>query len=223
MKTALIITGGDINLEFAADYVSKNQFDIIIVADGGLEAADKIGLIPNFVVGDFDTVNPLLLSKYENADSIEIIRFKPEKDYTDTHIAFKKALELQCYTIRILGATGSRLDHTIANIQLMQYALEIGIDAEIVGDKNRIRLLGLKRKEVILKKDADRYSYRYVSLIPVSDQVTNVSTKGMKYNLTNYTFYINKNVSLGVSNEILDEYASISIGEGNLLVIESND
>ena len=115
------------------------------------------------------------------------------------------------------------MDHTIANIQLMQYALEIGIDAEIVGDKNRIRLLGLKKRQVILQKDSDRYAYQYVSLIPVSDQVTNVTTKGMKYNLTNYTFHIDRNVSLGVSNEILDEYASVSIGEGNLLVIESND
>ncbi len=223
MKTALIITGGDINPEFATDYISKNQFDMIIAADGGLASAEEMNLIPDIILGDFDTVNPMLLSKYENRDDVEVIRFKPEKDYTDTHIAFKKALELQCYTIRVLGATGSRLDHTIANIQLMQYALEIGIDAEIVGDKNRIRLLGLKKRQVILQKDSDRYAYQYVSLIPVSDQVTNVTTKGMKYNLTNYTFHIDRNVSLGVSNEILDEYASVSIGEGNLLVIESND
>ena len=83
--------------------------------------------------------------------------------------------------------------------------------------------MGLKRREIVLKKEKGIYSYKYVSMIPVSEKVTNVNTTGMKYNVNDYTFYINKHVSIGISNEILEDYASIKIGDGNLLVIESND
>ena len=68
----------------------------------------------------------------------------------------------------------------------MQYALENGIDAQIISEKNRIRLLGLKRREIVLKKEKDIYSYKYVSMIPVSEKVTNVNTTGMKYNVNDY-------------------------------------
>ena len=72
MKTALIITGGDINPEFATDYISKNQFDMIIAADGGLASAEEMNLIPDIILGDFDTVNPMLLSKYAWGDRFTI-------------------------------------------------------------------------------------------------------------------------------------------------------
>ncbi|MBQ5446768.1 MAG: thiamine diphosphokinase [Lachnospiraceae bacterium] len=223
MNSVLIITGGNINIEFARKYVEGNEFSHVIAVDGGLLAAENMGIIPDLIVGDFDTVSPLLLYKYEKTEGVNIIRYRPEKDFSDTYIAVKKAIELDCFSIRILGGTGTRLDHTIANIQLMQYALENGIDAQIISEKNRIRLLGLKRREIVLKKEKGIYSYKYVSMIPVSEKVTNVNTTGMKYNVNDYTFYINKHVSIGISNEILEDYASIKIGDGNLLVIESND
>lgn len=221
MNKTLILTGGDISLEFAKKYCEKQQFHMVIAVDNGLRAADRLSIIPNFIVGDFDTVSPLLLYKYENMGNITINRFKPEKDYTDTQIAVMKAIEENSFSIHILGGTGSRLDHTLANIQLLQSALECGIEAMIVSEKNRIRLLGDKRKRIVLEKEDSMY--KYVSLIPMSDKVCSVTTKGMKYNINNFDFYIDKNISMGVSNEIMEQEAEIRIIDGKLLLIESND
>lgn len=221
MNKTLILTGGDINLEFAAEYCMEHEFQMVIAVDAGLRAADRLSIIPDYIVGDFDTVSPLLLYKYENMKDIVIKRYKPEKDFTDTQIAVMKAIEENSFSIHILGGTGSRLDHTLANIQLLQSALECGIEAMIVSEKNRIRLLGDKRKSIILAKEDS--GYKYVSLISLSEKVSSVTTTGMKYNVNNYDFYMDKNISIGVSNEIMEPKAEIKITDGKLLLIESND
>lgn len=221
MNNTLILTGGDLRPEFVKEYIKDKKFDIIIAVDGGLAVADKADVKPDYIVGDFDTVNSILLYKYEKMEEVKILRYKPEKDATDTGLAIQKAIEENSFSIHILGATGTRFDHTISNILLLQPASEAGIDAMIVNEKNRIRLLGYKRKRITLNKKDN--NYKYVSLIPLSEKVTGITTKGMKYNISNYDFYIDKEISMGVSNEIEDEVAEISVMSGKLLLVESND
>lgn len=221
MNNTLIITGGDLRPEFVKEYMKGKNFDIIIAVDGGLTVADKADVKPDYIVGDFDTVNSILLYKYEKMEDIKVIRYKPEKDATDTGLAIQKAIEENSFSIHILGATGTRFDHTISNILLLQPASEAGIDAMIVNENNRIRLLGYKRKKITLTKKNN--NYKYVSLIPLSEKVTGITTKGMKYNISNYDFYIDKEISMGVSNEIEDEVAEITVVSGKLLLVESND
>lgn len=221
MKHTLIISGGHINLEFAGNYMKQNEFNRVIAVDGGLLAADRLGVVPDCIVGDFDTVSPLLLYKYEQMDNVTIKRYRPEKDYSDTYIAMKAAIEEESLSVHIIGALGGRFDHSLANVQLLQYALNHGIESILVSEKNRIRLLGDKRQNIILEKRNS--PYKYVSLLPFTDKVSGVTTMGMKYNINNHDFYINKEISLGISNEILDEVAEIRIAGGQLLLVESND
>lgn len=219
MKKTLIITGGDVNTEFAAKHYEKEKFDYLIVADNGLQAAEDIGLTPDYIVGDFDSISPLKLYKYENRKDISIRRFLPEKDFTDTYAAIDIAVKAGSFSIHILGGTGSRLDHTIANILMLQMALESGVEAVILNENNRIRLLGRKCRKIVIKKEY----YKYVSLIPLTPVVTNITTVGMKYNVEKYNMYIDREISRGVSNEILENEGEISIDEGTLIVIESKD
>lgn len=221
MNNTLILTGGDLRTEFVKEYMKGKKFDIVIAVDGGLTVADKANVKPDYIVGDFDTVNSILLYKYEKMEEVKILRYKPEKDATDTGLAIQKAIEENSFSIHILGATGTRFDHTISNILLLQPASEAGIDAMIVNENNRIRLLGYKRKRITLTKKDN--NYKYVSLIPLSEKVTGITTKGMKYNISNYDFYIDKEISMGVSNEIEDEVAEITVVSGKLLLVESND
>lgn len=221
MNNTLIITGGDIDLEFTKEYVSSYEFDIVIAVDGGLIVADKLSIIPHYIIGDFDTVSPLLLFKYEKMDDVVIHRYKPDKEATDTKLAIDKAIEENSFSIHILGGIGSRFDHSFANILLLQPALEAGIEVMIVNKQNRIRLLGYKRKTIELSKKES--IYKYISLIPLSETVKGITTKGMKYNLSNYDFYLDREISMGVSNELEEATAEISISEGKLLLIESND
>ncbi|MBQ3666313.1 MAG: thiamine diphosphokinase [Lachnospiraceae bacterium] len=221
MNNTLIITGGFINIEFAKKYLQNNEFSKVIAVDGGLLAADKLSVIPDYIVGDFDTVSPLLLYKYEKMSNVQIIRYRPEKDFTDTYIAVQKAIEENSFSIHILGGMGSRLDHTLANVQLLQYALHKGIEAVLVSPKNRVRLLGDKRRSIVLRRE--EVPYKYISLMPVSESVKSVTTTGMKYNVNNFDFQLDQNVSMGVSNEIKNDEAEIHISHGELLLIESND
>lgn len=213
MKT-LIITGGKINKNFAKKYLKSNKYDIIIAVDKGLETIDYLKLQPQYVLGDFDSVNTKILEKYKK-QNIKIIKLNPEKDLTDTHSAIDLALKLKSTEITILGAIGTRLDHTMANIHILKQALDKNIKAKIVNEKNEIELIN---KEIIIKKDDN---YKYVSIIPLTTNVTGITIEGMKYIINDYTLSIGD--SLGVSNEQIDKKAKISIKTGILVVIKSKD
>lgn len=213
MKT-LIITGGKINKNFAKKYLKSNKYDIIIAVDKGLETIDYLKLEPQYILGDFDSVNTKILEKYKT-QNIKIIKLNPEKDLTDTHSAIDLALEIKSTEITILGAIGTRLDHTMANIHVLKQALDKNIKAKIVNEKNEIELID---KEIIIKKDDN---YKYVSIIPLTTNVTGITIEGMKYIINDYTLSIGD--SLGVSNEQIDKEAKISIKTGILVVIKSKD
>ena len=210
----LIITGGKINKNFAKKYLKSNKYDIIIAVDKGLETIDYLKLEPQYILGDFDSVNTKILEKYKT-QNIKIIKLNPEKDLTDTHSAIDLALEIKSTEITILGAIGTRLDHTMANIHILKQALDKNIKAKIVNEKNEIELID---KEIIIKKDDN---YKYVSIIPLTTNVTGITIEGMKYIINDYTLSIGD--SLGVSNEQIDKEAKISIKTGILVVIKSKD
>lgn len=218
MKRALLISGGHINNNYMKLYLEGRHYDIVIAIDGGLEKADELGIMPTHIVGDFDTVSQEILSKYEDNDKIEVIRLLPEKDFTDTQSAINTALENQCTHIEIIGGTGTRLDHTIANIHTLQMALGRCEDAVIINENNRIRLVN--GKHTVKKTDAFG---KYVSFLPLTEHVKNVILRGFKYPLDNYDFDIKTALSLGVSNELVGEEAEIKVGEGVLIMVESVD
>lgn len=194
--------------------MKRNKYDIIIAVDKGLEILDILNIKPNYIVGDFDSIKNKILEKYENSD-IEIKRLNPEKDFTDTHSALKLAIELKSTHITIIGAIGTRLDHTISNIHILKYALDNNVDAKIVNERNEI---GLINRACIIKKDN---TYRYISLIPLTTDVKGITLKGLKYIVKDGTFKVGD--SIGVSNEQIEEEAIIEIKQGLLMVIRSKD
>lgn len=211
MKT-LIISGGNVTKEILKDVLENNSFDNIIAVDKGLEILDECKIEPNYIIGDFDSVNTRIVNRYNNAN---IIKLNPEKDFTDTHMAIKLALEIKSSYIVILGAIGTRIDHTIANIHVLKECMERKIMCEIINENNKIMLIN---KSCYI--DLDK-KYKYVSLIPLTTNVTGVTLKGFKYFLKNATLSIGK--SIGVSNEQIEEKAKIELKEGILICIRSRD
>lgn len=211
MKT-LIISGGNVTKEILKDVLENNSFDNIIAVDKGLEILDECKIELNYIIGDFDSVNTRIVNRYNNAN---IIKLNPEKDFTDTHMAIKLALEIKSSYIVILGAIGTRIDHTIANIHVLKECMERKIMCEIINENNKIMLIN---KSCYI--DLDK-KYKYVSLIPLTTNVTGVTLKGFKYFLKNATLSIGK--SIGVSNEQIEEKAKIELKEGILICIRSRD
>lgn len=212
----LIISGGNIDNNFLKNHLEYNSYNSIIAVDKGLEVIYKLELLPNHIVGDLDSVNPTIVEKYINNPNIIFHKYMPEKDYTDTDIALKLAIELKAEYITIVGATGTRFDHTLANVHILCYALEKNIHCEIIDKYNKIYLINSKTQ---LSKE---HVYgKFISLIPLTTKVCGLSLVGFKYPLNNYTLEIGK--SLGVSNEIIDNNAIINFKNGILIVIESKD
>lgn len=212
----LIVAGGEIDIEILQKIVEKNEKPNIIAVDKGLEALHQLKIIPNHIVGDFDSILPQILASYKKLPQVVFHQFNAEKDNTDTDIALKLAIKLKSSRITIVGALGKRMDHAIANIHILKDALEAKIPCQIVDKYNRIYLIdtsvSIKRNEAYGK---------YVSLIPLTSTVEGITLTGFKYTLDNDNLSIG--ISLGISNEIVEDIAHIDIKNGILIVIESND
>lgn len=216
----LILTGGTISREFAADYLTGRCFDTVIAADSGLVTLDELKLPVHYIIGDFDSVPEELLDRYRQNGggnpAVTIKKYNPVKDATDTHIAIELALELGAEEIVVLGATGTRIDHLLANIHLLVLPLQKNIKASIVDGHNKIYLIN--RNMTLCKKEM--YG-PFLSLLPLTETVTEVTLKGFKYPLTKRTLHIGE--SIGVSNEIAGAQADITLKDGILIAIESKD
>lgn len=214
---ALIITGGSIEDAFALSFLKENPCDLTIAADSGMEFFYRNGLVPDEIVGDFDSVTAGVLEFFrENNPQIKIRKFQPEKDETDTELALRTAINAGCKKIWLLGAIGTRLDHVLGNIHLLGMAMEQDCECIILDSCNRIRMLqhGMK----ILREE--QYG-DYISLFPFTPTVKGLTLRGFKYPLEKYELQCYH--SLGVSNEISQEEAEISFEEGILLMVESRD
>ncbi len=212
----VIISGGDIQDEFALEWLQQNKYDQIIAADSGVNFLYRNGILPNVIAGDFDSVSEEKLDAFSEMEGIEILRLNPIKDDTDTEFVIHEAIRRGATEITLLGATGSRLDHVLANIYLLGIGLEKGIAIEVLDSNNRIRMIADK-----LELSKVRQFGEFVSILPVRGDAKGVTLEGMKYPLKDAD--ISCFSSLGISNEIVDETAKISVQQGILLVIESRE
>ena len=212
-QKACIITGGNLSESYVKNQRSRIQDAMLIVVDGALELTHRLGMVPDYIVGDFDTVNQELLSYY---DANSILRHVPEKDQTDTELAIETAMRQGCREIVFWGATGTRLDHSLANIFLLQHLLEQNITGVIEDECNRLYL-----RNRSFKLNKQNCHGTYLSLLPLTDTVEQVTLTGMKYPVKDRNFF-RKN-TLGVSNEIIEEEARVEFSSGIFIVVESKD
>ena len=183
--------------------------DWFIAADGGMALAVSLGVRPAVLVADFDSGQELANSP------AEVLRLPVEKDWTDTMAAAMLALERGYRDFLLLGCTGGRLDHTMANIAVMQYILNRGGQAVMADECNRVRLL---RPGCHVVPPLAGWK---LSLFPFGGEVSGITLRQVKYPLTDAK--LEPEDSVGVSNEFLDCPAEISFREGCLLLFFSRD
>ncbi len=218
--TGVIILGGHRNTEFLKQRFKQYNKDVCyIAADAGLETIKELNIVPDIVVGDFDTVNKEILSKYKNGKTL-IREFNPEKDFTDSEIALFTAIDNGADIIHIYGATGGRIDHLMGNIALLAMGYDKNISVTIFDEYNKVSMIGSNTgKPLALSKD--EYYNKYLSLISYDNFADIKNLEGVKYPLKN--FRLIKDTTLGISNEITENEATIDIENGRLLVIWSRD
>lgn len=204
----IIIAAGEITVS----QIEVNEEDFVIAADGGLIYCDYLKLVPNVIIGDFDSLSGKRLSDVEvmeNLKSENIIRLPIEKDDTDTIACVKYGLEKGYRDFRIYSACGGkRLDHVIANMQTLLFIKNRGAEGYLI---DRDRTVFVIRNETVDFQDSLKGR---MSLFSMGDQA-HVSIRGMKYNAENRLF--TNDFPLGVSNEFIGEKASVTVTDGAIL------
>jgi thiamine pyrophosphokinase len=208
MQRIIILANGELpDLDKARSLIQPG--DYIICADGGTRHALALDSTPDLIIGDMDSVEKGQLQKLREAHvSLEL--FPHDKNETDLELALQRALKMSPEQILIIAALGGRLDQTLANITLLtdvrlspfDVRLDDGVE-EIFFCRDQVQVHG-KRGDII-------------SLIPWGGAVSEVQTTKLKWVLDKETLYPDK--TRGISNELLGEVASVSIGTGLLLVV----
>lgn len=205
IKKCVIISGApETDLSYYKKYLLGRY---IICADSGYKKCLSLKIKPDLIIGDFD-------SSEKPEISCELIVLNPRKDYTDTSHCVMEAIGRGYNDIVILGAIGTRLDHTYSNILSVVYCFERKIKCCLINAFNR---LSVESGETIIKKDR----YKYFSFYPLFDKCEGVSINGAEYNLNNVDIMPSDNFTQ--SNEFKDEQVKISIKKGKIILILSND
>ncbi|MGN0542403.1 MAG: thiamine diphosphokinase [Acutalibacteraceae bacterium] len=184
----------------------KSDGDIVIAADGGYKYLKQAGIKPDIVIGDFDSLG-------KEPEGEKIIRLKPEKDVTDTYAAVSEGIKCGYSRFNIYGALGGRIEHTLANIQLIASLSEKNMQASIFDGSTVITAITAGT----LRFDS---AYNgYISIFAHSDKCTGVCLRGLKYPLENAE--LSNMFPLGVSNEFLGIESEIVIGSGTAIIVYS--
>jgi thiamine pyrophosphokinase len=210
---AVIMSAGQVG-DYALVRAHVGAPDLVICADGGIRHALALGLTPALAVGDFDSSAPELVAAMV-AQGVPIKRLPTEKDQTDTHVALIEALSRGATEIMLIGATGGRLDHTLANLLLLPH-IPPAVTVTLVDDHNVIRVLRSGGRLTVASAAG-----QYLSLLPLSPEVKGVVVEGVKWPLDGETLRWGE--SRGVSNVITDSEAFVAVREGYLLVIQAWD
>ena len=182
---------------------------LIIVCDGGARHLQKLGIKPDVIIGDMDSIEPTQLASY-SAQGVQIIKYPGNKDFTDTELALDYVLNWKPTAIYIWGALGGRLDHTLANVFLLCKGQKAGIKTYLIDEYCEAFIVDKEAAFV----DAEGVT---VSLFTFSPRVEGLSLSGFAYPLKDAVLTMGE--SLGVSNIINEAHAKISVRVGNLLVI----
>lgn len=200
---------------FDMDAIDHSGKDFVIAVDGGLVYLDRLGIMPDLVLGDFDSLPEEFagcLTDLEQNKKIPVKRFPSVKDDTDTMAACRIGIERGYRRFVIYGATGGRVDHTMANIQTLSWLKKHGASGTLI---DRSGYMKVAENETICFEEGLRATF---SLFALEKEVTGITIRGMKYPLENAS--VTCDYPIGVSNEITpDKRAQVEIGDGLALVI----
>jgi len=202
---AFIYTGGTINKAGITEHPKSG--DLRIAADSGYQNALALGEKIDILLGDFDSYTGKL------PEGVEIVEVPAEKDFTDTQLAVRTALERGADEVVIIGGLSGRLDHTLSNICILPNLWRARVHAVMTDGNNRIRYISSTSTLIA------RSHFRYLSLIAISEKLKGVSIEGCKYPLSNAT--LTRADQYAVSNEITGNCALISVKKGECYVVES--
>ena len=198
----LIISGGT----YSGIPEEMREADYVIACDRGYLWAERMGITPDLILGDFDSAEM-------PETTVPVERVPSEKDDTDTMLAARRAAEMGYREVAVCCCFGERLDHTLANLQTAGWLAERGI---------RVRLAGEDTEALAATAGTWRIPRREgwsLSLFALTDRCGDITIRGTKYDGAHLT--VTNTFPVGVSNYWTEDAAEITIGQGILLIIQS--
>ena len=202
MSVCYIVGAG----EFYGSF-TKEEGDLVIAADGGYDTLLRLGIAPDLLIGDMDSIASA-------AVGVELLRFPVKKDETDTHLAYLEGVKRGYTEFALYGCVGGRDDHTFANYSLLIYAKKQGHTVKLVGNGYETTALFCETGEV------DGHVGDYISVFAFGGVAEGVTLRGLEYPLDGYT--LTPDFPLGVSNKFESDKATITVKHGALLVMKES-
>lgn len=204
MKTCAMIGASDFNEKRFREMHDEGMFDVVIAVDGGYEYLNSMGIVPDLVMGDFDSLG------YE-PKKIRYVKFPVHKDKSDMELAIARAKALGCNSLYVFGALGQRLDHTIANLYVFAKACEEGMSVCLVDFDNAVFFVSGPDTF-----EADARESGIVSVFSLSDVSTGVFERGMEWDLDDVE--LDNRTSRGLSNQLIGEPVMIGVESGTIMI-----
>lgn len=212
MKVCIVLNGEIKNYDKTKKIILNENYDFIIGADGGCNHLYKMNIIPNYIVGDLDSIDKNLVNYYKSK-KVLFKKYPTHKDETDSEICVYLAKELKADKIDFIGTLGGRIDHMLANIGLMYHTKNMNINPRILSSEEEILII--KDEEITLKGKKGNT----VSIISIMGEAKGVTLDKLEYPLNNAN--INYLSPLGISNVMLCDECNIKIENGCVLVIRN--
>jgi thiamine pyrophosphokinase len=214
---ALVVADGDVDVSVLTELAAGPQPPRLIAADGGAARVLGAGLVPDVVVGDFDSLADPERARLE-ALGVELRVAPPDKDESDMELCLLTAVEDGAERLTIVGAMGLvRPEHTVANLLLLADPRLDGLEVAIVGRGSRLWRIGTADGPGQTRIEGQAADF--VSLFPLDTAVAGVTTEGLRFALADALLPLGP--SLGLSNELLTDQARVTSRRGRLLVIHS--
>jgi len=183
---------------------------MIIAADGGADFLLNQDIIPQVLIGDFDSISDNSLDELKKKS--KVLQFPKEKDKTDSELALDYCVDGHYDSITMVNAVNGRLEHSLANIFLIENFVRKGLSLHFINKENEIFVLnGPDRIEIACRKGSE------VSLIPLTEQVKIELINGFKYPMQNEILF--RTHTRGISNVAKNEMLSVKISSGILLIV----
>lgn len=209
-RSLAIFGNGNLSSE---ELKTASEYDYLIATDDSSLKLLKRNIIPDLAIGDFDSISKQdVLFLKRKIPNVKI--FPVKKDLTDLELAINHAIKLKPVSIDIYGATGSRIDHTLAAIFLLEKIFSPGVLIRIINSNNEICLI-----EKTTELTRNTY-YKYLSLLSVTENSV-ISLVGFRFNLKNKI--LRRGSTMGISNEFKSTTGKITVHTGKIILIRSRD
>ena len=210
MKNCTVVAGAPNDCSaFLRSHINRDSY--IIAADSGYTYLLQAGIMPDLIIADFDSSDKPELD-------CEIITFPVEKDYTDTFNCVRYAVEHGFTSIDIYNALGNRFDHSFANVLCLSYCKRHSVFCRLIDEHNRLTLID---REYTFKKE-----YQHFSLFAFLEDCCGVRISGARYSAGWYgvdSLTMPRDDQSALCNYVEDEECSVTVEQGTLLLVESND